>query len=209
MKQLSEKRKKICILSIIALILVAGIIVTVVLGFNKELKYKQNQSIEIYVEQKVDKNKIKEIANQVLGKQNLVETIEIYEDMVSITAENISEDQKNEIVNKVKENYEFAQNTEDTTINTNAKTRIIDMYKNYIIPFIISGVIVFVYMIIRYRKIGILRVALRTLLIPIIAELLLLSIISITRLPLGEFTPICVLVVYIISIMYVIRKNEK
>ena len=209
MKQLSEKRKKICILSIIALILVAGIIVTAVLGFNKELKYKQNQSIEIYVEQKVDKNKIKEIANQVLGKQNLVETIEIYEDMVSITAENISEDQKNEIVNKVKENYEFAQNTEDTTINTNAKTRIIDMYKNYIIPFIISGVIVFVYMIIRYRKIGILRVALRTLLIPIIAELLLLSIISITRLPLGEFTPICVLVVYIISIMYVIRKNEK
>lgn len=209
MKQLSEKRKKICILSIIALILVAGIIVTAVLGFNKELKYKQNQSIEIYVEQKVDKNKIKEIANQVLGKQNLVETIEIYEDMVSITAENISEDQKNEIVNKVKENYEFAQNTEDTTINTNARTRIIDMYKNYIIPFIISGVIVFVYMIIRYRKIGILRVALRTLLIPIIAELLLLSIISITRLPLGEFTPICVLVVYIISIMYVIRKNEK
>ena len=89
MKQLSEKKKKIFILSIIALIIVAGIIVTVVLGFNKELKYKQNQSIEIYVEQKVDKNKIKEIANQVLGKQNLVETIEIYQDMVSITAETI------------------------------------------------------------------------------------------------------------------------
>ena len=91
MKQLSGKKKKICILSIIGIIIVAGIIVTVVLGFNKELKYKQNQSIEIYVEQKVDKNKIKDIANQVLGKPNLVETIEIYQDMVSITSENISE----------------------------------------------------------------------------------------------------------------------
>ena len=47
MKQLTEKKKKIFLLSIIALIIVAGIIVTVVFGFNKELKYKQNQSIEI------------------------------------------------------------------------------------------------------------------------------------------------------------------
>ena len=209
MKQLTEKKKKIFLLSIIALIIVAGIIVTVVLGFNKELKYKQNQSIEIYVEQKVDVDKIKDITNQVLGKQNLVETIEIYQDMVSITAETISEDQKNEIVNKIKENYEFEQTAEDTSINTNAKTRIRDMYKNYIIPFIISGIIVFVYMIIRYRKIGILRAILRTLLIPIVAELLLLSIIAITRLPLGKFTPICVIAVYIISILYVVRKNEK
>ena len=209
MKQLSGKKKKICILSIIGIIIVAGIIVTVVLGFNKELKYKQNQSIEIYVEQKVDKNKIKDIANQVLGKPNLVETIEIYQDMVSITAENISEEQKNEIVNKVKENYEFEQTAEDTSIKTNSKTRIIDMYKNYLISFAISGVIVFVYMIIRYRKIGILRVILRTLLIPIVAELVLLSIIAITRLPLGKFTPISVIAVYIISILYVIKRNEK
>ena len=209
MKQLTEKKKKIFLLSIIALIIVAGIIVTVVFGFNKELKYKQNQSIEIYIEQKVDVDKIKDIANQVLGKQNLVETIEIYQDMVSITAETISEDQKNEIVNKIKENYEFEQTAEDTSINTNAKTRIRDMYKNYIIPFIISGIIVFVYMIIRYRKVGILKVILRTLLIPIVAELLLLSIIAITRLPLGKFTPISVIAVYIISILYVIKRNEK
>ena len=209
MKQLSEKKKKIFALSIIVLIIIAGIIVTIVLGFNKELKYKQNQRIEIFIEQEVDKNKIKDIANQVLGKPNIVETIEIYQDMVSITAETISEEQKNEIVNKLKENYEFEQTAEDTTINTNVKTRIIDMYKNYIIPFIISGIIVLIYMIIRYRKIGILRVILRTLLIPIVAELLLLSVISITRLPLGKFTPICVIAVYIISILYVVRKNEK
>lgn len=209
MKQLTEKKKKILAFSVIALIIVIGIIVTIVLGFNKELKYKQNQSIEIYVEQKVDEKKIKEIANQVLGKKNLVETIEIYQDMVSITAETISEEQKNEIVNKVKENYEFEQTAENTAIKTNVKTRIWDMYKNYIIPFIISGVIVFVYMIIRYRKSGMLKVMLRTLIIPIIAELLLLSIIAITRLPLGKLTPICVITVYIISIVYVVRKNKK
>ena len=74
---------------------------------------------------------------------------------------------------------------------------------------VLTGVIVFVYMIIRYRKIGILRVILRTLLIPIVAELVLLSIIAITRLPLGKFTPISVIAVYIISILYVIKRNEK
>lgn len=209
MKQLTNKNKKICAITIISLIIIAGIIVTCIFGFNKELKYKQIQSIEIFIEQQFDINKIKEISNEFLGKRNIVQTIEIYEDMVSIKAENISEEQKTNIVNKVKENYEFEQTAEETTINIMSETKIRDMYKKYILPFITSALLILIYMAIRYYKKGILKVISRTILIPIIAELLLLSIISITRLPLGRITPIIIIAVYIISILYVIRKNEK
>lgn len=209
MKQITEKNKKICAFILIALIIMAGIIVTIVFGFNKELKYQQSQSVEVYVEQKVDRAKIKEIANEVLGRNNMVQTIEIYQDMVSIRAKNISEEQKNDIVNKIKENYEFEQTAEDTTINTIAETRIRDMYKKYVLPIIIAEVLVLIYMVIRYYKNGIIKVAMSTIFVPVIGELVLLSIIAITRIPLGRLTPILVIAVYIISLLCVINKNEK
>lgn len=209
MKQLTEKNKKIFTIAIIILIIAAGIIVTAVFGFNKELKYSQTQYIDVYVGQEIEQNKIKDIANEVLGRNNIVQTIEIYKDMVTIRAKSISEEQKNDLVNKIKENYEFEQTAEDTTIKVVPATRIRDMYKQYILPFAISAVIVLIYMVIRYYKSGILKVLARTVCIPIIGELILLSVIAITRIPVGRFTPILVIVMHIFTILYVIKENEK
>ena len=83
------------------------------------------------------------------------------------------------------------------------------MYKKYIVPFAISGVLVLVYMAIRYYKKGILKVLGRTIIFPIFGELFLLSIISITRMPVGKFTPVLVIAMYIASILMVIKQNEK
>lgn len=209
MKQLTEKNKKIFTIAIIILIIAAGIIVTAVFGFNKELKYSQTQYIDIYVGQEIDQSKIKNIANEVLGKNNIVQTVEIYRDMATIRTKSISEEQKNDLVNKIKENYEFEQTAEDTTIKVAPETRIRDMYKQYVLPFIISAVIVLIYIVIRYYKVGILKVLVRTVCIPIIGELILLSVIAITRIPVGRFTPILVIVMYIFTILYVIKENEK
>ena len=209
MKQLKGKNTKILAIIIISLIIIAGIIVTIVLGFNKELKYSQAQSIDVYIEQQVDRNKIKDIANEILGSSNMVEVVEIYEDMVTIRAKTISEEQKNNLVNKIKESYEFEQTAEETTIKTITAARLTDMYKNYIIPFAISGIIVLVYMLIRYRKKGILKVLAKTIFIPIIAILVLLSIIAITRIPVGRFIPVVVILVYVLSILYVVQQIEK
>ena len=194
MKQLTEKNKKIFTIAIIILIIAAGIIVTAVFVFNKELKYSQTQYIDVYVGQEIDQSKIKNIANEVLGKNNIVQTVEIYRDMATIRTKSISEEQKNDLVNKIKENYEFEQTSEDTTIKVAPETRIRDMYKQYVLPFIISAVIVLIYIVIRYYKVGILKVLSRTVCIPIIGELILLSVIAITRIPVGRFTPILVIV---------------
>lgn len=209
MKQLKEKNKKILAIIIISLVIITGIIVTVLLGFNKELKYSETQSIDVYLEQEFDQSKIKDIANEILGKNNIVEVVEIYEDMATIRAKNISEEQKNNLVNKIKENYEFEQTAEETTIKNVPAARLIDMYKNYIIPFAISGIIVLVYMLIRYRKKGIIKVLINTIFIPIITILLLLSLISMTRIPVGRFIPIVVILVYVLSVLYVVKQIEK
>ena len=206
---MKQRNKKIIAIAILALIILAGIVVVNILGFNKQLEFKQGQSIDVYVRKEIDEKKIKEIANEVLGKENMVQLVEIYKDMVTIRAEQITEEQKNNIVNKIKENYEFEQTAEETIINTVPATRILDMYKHYVIPMIISGVIILAYMLIRYNKEGVIKVLLRTILIPIIAELVLLSLIAITRVPLGVYTPILVIIVYLASIVFVTKKNEE
>lgn len=206
---MKQRNKKIIAIAILALIILAGIVVVNILGFNKQLEFKQGQSIDVYVRKEIDEKKIKEIANEVLGKENMVQLVEIYKDMVTIRAEQITEEQKNNIVNKIKENYEFEQTAEETIINTVPATRILDMYKHYVVPMLISGVIILAYMLIRYNKEGVIKVLLRTILIPIIAELVLLSLIAITRVPLGVYTPILVIIVYLAGIVFVTKKNEE
>lgn len=206
---MKQKNKKIIAIAFIALVILAGIVVVNIIGFNKELKFEQSQSIDIYVEQKVDKEKIKNIANEILGTNNIVQTIEIYEDMFTIRAMSITEEQKNSIVNKVKENYEFEQKAEETTIETIPTTRIRDMYKRYVLPFTISGVVVLIYMVIRYYKKGVLKVVGRTIVIPIVGQLFLLSLIAITRIPMGRITLVLSIMMYIITMLLVIKENEK
>ena len=207
---MKQKNIKIIVISIMTLVILAGIVVTGIYGFNKELKYSQSQSIDVYIEQEVDASKIKEIVKENLGNSNnMVQTVEIYKDLVTIRAKEITDEQKNNIVNKIKENYEFSQTAEDTTINTVPATKLIDMYKKYIVPFAISGVLVLIYMAIRYYKKGILKVIGRTIIFPIFGELFLLSIIALARIPVGRFTPVLVIAMYIASILMVIKQNEK
>ena len=203
------KKKNVIILAIAMIIIIAGIIVTSTIGFNKQLRYQDSQKIDIYVASEVDVNKIKSIANEVLGKQNMVQTIEIYQDMVTIRAKSISDEQKDSIVNKIKENYEFEQTAEKTEIKDIPATRIRDMFKKYVLPFVLSFIIILVYMVVRYRQKGILNVFAQTMAIPVLCEILLISLIAITRIQVGVYTPTLVLVVYLASITYTVIKVEK
>ena len=200
---------KIFIIAIIAIIILAGIAVICTIGFNKELRYENSQKIDVYIAQTIDLNKVKEITDEVLGKDNIIQIVEIYNDMVTIRAKTITVDQKERIINQLKEIYEFEQTAEDTTIDNIPATKIIDLYKSYIMPFAISGILILVYMLIRYRKIGILQVLARTIIVPVVGELLLISVIAIARIPVGRFTPTLAIAMYVITILYVTNKNEK
>ena len=112
---MKQRNIKIIVIAIEALVILAGIVIINIMGFNKELRFSQSERIDVYIENEADKAKVKSIVNEVLGNQNnMVQTVEIYQDMVTIRAKEITDDQKNDIVNKLKENYEFEQTAEDT-----------------------------------------------------------------------------------------------
>ena len=202
------KKRNVIILAIAMIIIIAGVIVTFTIGFNKQLRYQESQKIDIYVASEVDVKKIKDIANEVLGRNNMVQTIEIYQDMVTIRAKSISDEQKDTIVNKVKENYEFEQTAENTEISNIPATRIRDILKKYILPMSLSFVIILVYMTVRYHEKGMLKVMLQTIVFPAICEIILCCLIAITRIPVGVYTPTLILIVYLASITYTVIRIE-
>ena len=117
---MKQKNIRIIITAIEVLVILAGIVVINIMGFNKELRFSQSQSIDVYIEQEVDKDKVKSIVNDVLGSENnMVQTVEIYKDMVTIRAKEITDEQKDNIVSKLKENYEFEQTAENINIYGN------------------------------------------------------------------------------------------
>ena len=203
------KKRDAIILAIIMLIIIIGIILTCTIEFKKQLRFSDSQKIDIYVGEEIDINKIKDIANEVIGNKNMVQIIEIYGDMVTIRANSITEEQKNTIVNKTKELYEFEQTAENTNVENIPATRIRDILKQYVLPLTIAGAIILGYMLITYHKKGLVKVMLNTILIPIILELLLFSILVITRIPVGIYTPSLILLVLVLAITYVVCRIQK
>lgn len=218
MKQLKDPKKIFYI--IIALIIIAGIVMVALKGFNVELRYRANKKIELVIGKTVDVAKIQEKADEVFGKgKSVVQVVEVFKDSVQITAQDITEEQKNSLVAKINELYpqEVAEGEEATdlldattvTIDSTENARLRDFLKPYVIPAISVTIVILVYWAIRHHKLGVKKVLLQSVLIILLAQLVLLSILAIVRFPMGRLTAPLVLLVYITSLIYASGKLMK
>ena len=208
MKKITKKQKILSI--IIAVIIITGAIVTGVMGLNYDLRYQETKNIELYIAKDFEIADIKAITDEVMGKSPvIIRKVEVYEDSVSITAKDITDEQKQSIIEKINEKYETELSADSTQIETIPHTRGRDIVKPYIIPFIISTVIILVYMAIRYRKIGVLKTLLTTISTSVAAQVVLLSIIAIARIPVGRLTIPMIVTVYMLTLVGLTTNFEK
>ena len=198
MKNLKNK----IIIGIAILIFVVGIIVVAVKGFNVDLEYQDTKKIEANIGKSFEKEDIENIVKEVLGKERfIIQKVEIYEDSVIITAKEITDEQRDNIVSKINEKYDTDLKTEDITIITVPRVHLSDLIKKYRTPFIIATVCILVYLMVRYYKLNSLKVLLRTIIVVAILQAELFSIIAITRIPVGKLTVPVVLTVYMLSLV--------
>ena len=103
---MKKNSTKILIL-LIAIIIIVGACIIGIKGLAFELKYQNSKKIEVGLSKKFEEKDIKEITNEIFEKQPvIIEPIEIYEDAVSITTTEITEEQKNNLIAKLNEKYE-------------------------------------------------------------------------------------------------------
>ncbi len=208
MKSISKKAKIIAL--IVAIIIIAGVVVTLTIGFNFDLRYQEAKEIQLYIEKEFNISDIKQITNEVLGNQSvIIRKVEVYEDSVNIIAKEITDEQKTNIINKVNEKYGTQLSADTTQVTTVTRTRGRDIIKPYIFPLIIATVIILVYMAIRYYKLGILKTLVKTFITLVLAQAILWSLMAIVRLPIGRLTIPLMLVIYVLSLLGLTSNFEK
>lgn len=207
MKETTKKQKMI--IAIIILIIIAGIIITATMGLNFDLRFQESKKVELYLGKDFEIKDIKQITNEVIPNQYvIVQKVEVYEDSVSIIAKDINDEQKQNLVNKVNEKYGTEISNDTTEIVTIPHTRGRDLVKPYILPFAISMIIILVYMAVRYRKLGVIKTVLQTIFVCILTQVVLLSIIAITRIPVGRLTMPISVAVYLLTLVGVTSNLE-
>lgn len=208
MKQLIKSKQLKIVL--IVLIIIAGIAMIAVKGFNFDLKYQDTQRVELYLETEFNIADIKQITNEVFGNQKvMIQKVEVFEDSVSITTTSISDEQKNNLITKINEKYGTELKAEDIQIEDIAHTRGRDIIKPYIIPFAIAVIATLVYIGIRYYKLNTAKVILKSIGILLLSQVLLFSVIAITRIPIGRLTIPMVILVYLLTLFGMTSRYEK
>ena len=180
---------------------IAGIIVISTLGFNVGTKYSENTQIGINIGKEFNIKDIKEITDEVFkGQRVLIQQVEMYKDMVQINVNDATEQQISDLNTKLNEKFEIDNALTDVEVTHNANVKLKSIIKPYIIPMSIISIIVIIYTMIAFRKLGAFKVLYNTAMAIIIPEATLISLYAVARIPVNRLTMILGIIVYIMSI---------
>ena len=204
--------KKI-VYAILVCIIIAGAIITYTIGLKADIVYSKNVELEVYIGKTFEIKDIEKIVDEVFtNERHIVRNIEFFNDMVTITLpEKSNEELKpkiEELNTKINEKYETENKVEDITISHNPKIKLSSILKPYIMPIVISLVIILVYVSIRYKKLGSIKTLINFILTVGAVEAVYLSILAITRFPINRLVIPIGLTLYVITITLLCDIND-
>lgn len=195
--------KKI-VYAVLAVIIIIGIIVISTVGFNVDVIYSNHREIKVYVGKDYNIDEVKQIVNEVIPNERVViNKQEKFNDSFIIKVNTISDEQLENLKQKISEKYEISEENKDNMITASdvGALRIRDLIRPYVMPIIISTAVILVYMGVRYKKLGIAKVVIQEIVVLVMAEALLLSVIAITRCPVNRTFIPAMLTVYVLSLI--------
>lgn len=195
---------------IIAIIIVAGVINTYLNKFTFSLAYDSSVRMDVYIGKDYDTEEVRNLVKETVGTNDvIIQKVETFNDMVAITARELSEEQKKNIIDKINEKYETEITLDEVSVTNIPHYDGTDLLNRYVLPMVISAIVIIIYIAIRYNKLGIVKMPIRTILWSIIVELLYVSIISLARIPVSFYTIPLGIVIEIIVLIALVNVFEK
>lgn len=194
---------------ILILIMIIGIGITAIKGLNWSMEYEKVKTMQISMGKEFETKDIKNIVEEVTESKAIIQKVEIFETSVLIKVKSFSDEQVDDILNKINEKYELEITKDDITIEEISNYRGRDILKPYIAPTIISIVLILAYIAIAYRKTISLKLILEILGEIIITVILLLSVYAIFRIPVNSLTMGIAMAAIIAYILAALRKIDK
>lgn len=203
------------ILAVLICIILAGIVVIATIGVKADIIYSKNVQLNVYLNKTFEDSDIKQILQQVFQNERFImKDVEIFKDEFTLLLkDNRTEEELNtkvqELVQKLNEKYELELKEENIEIMHNPKVKLSSIILPYVVPIAISMIILFVYVGIRYKKLGTVKIIFTYLISIIALEMLLISIIAITRYQINQLIVPLALLLLIVEITILGLINEK
>ena len=198
------------ILVVLAIIILAGIVVVAALGFNVDFVYKNYNLVDVRIGQDFNISDIKTITDEVLKNKKVdIQKAGVYGDNLAIKVAEISDEEKDLLNTKINEKFGIENTVDDIEVNSVPSFRLRDLVKSYIVVLCIATVFVLIYMAIRFRKIGVSKVVLQTLILTVVAEILYAAVIAITRYPVNRLVMPVGVIIYIAIVTVLTGTFEK
>lgn len=193
------------------LVIIVGIIVGCVWKTNFSLMYAEHTRIDVYLGKQYNLDELKQITEEVFPNQKIAyQEIETFQDSIAISVEYVSDEQLELLKEKIQEKYEIEDIDSSIMTTTVPHYRIRDMVKPYVVPMVITTLIILAYVGIRYLNLGIFKVIFTLVIRLVVSEAVLASIIEIVRIPVGIYTiPVAILIYIFVTISTVVGyENE-
>jgi len=205
-----NKKAKIIIIIIMIAIIIAGVVVERIKGFNYGINYSSTTEMKAYLGQEVNMDDIKSICkNSFDNKQFTIRGLDYFNDSISVYVRDVTDDEINAFVNNINSVYNAGMTRDYLDIVKDGPITMRQIIKPYIIPGIIAFAIILVYMAIRYKNKGFVKSFLQSGLIIILAELLYFSIFALARIPVNIYTIPIGLLIFLISVVLVTVRLER
>lgn len=195
------KIKKLIVPLLAIVIIIAGIVMIGLKGFNYSLLYSKTQRMNIYINKEFEIEDIKAITDEVLsGKTVEVQKVDQFETIVSIVTTEITDEEKDNIITKLNEKYEIDIDKDTDILLANIpQIKIWDVAEKYIAPLIVITVASLAYMAVRFKKQGLVK----SLVIPFVSVVLTMgvyvSIVALARIPVNELFVVFAVLIYILA----------
>ena len=200
---MENKKKVMLILIPILAIIVAGILMICLKGFNYSLLYSNVKRLNIYMDKEFNIEDVKTITNEVFGdKQVKVQKANQFGTVVSIVTSEITEEEQNSLIEKINTKYEITLDKEtDIALMNIPQVRAWDLVKIYVSPLLTITLISIAYMALRFRKNGIIKSLIEPVVSLVLIMALYVSVVAIIRIPVNEFFVILGILIYILTII--------
>lgn len=197
------KKKILCIIFVI--ICIIDIAITAIKGLNVGLYFGEGYNIS-FSESNINLKDIKSIAKDVFGNKFVVQKVEFFDDSCIIKVKSVNDDQINNLCTKLNEKYSSDLKSTDVKVEHISNVRVRNIVEPYIIPTILSLLIVLGYYAIRFRGASQMFGLVKTLLI---VDVLIYSVYAIGRLPINVLTMPILIITYVLVVLGYTVYSEK
>lgn len=203
------KKNKITLL-VLTILIIAGIIILGISGFEKSPDLKAGTKIEIYIPKGYEKQDVINIAKQSFGEDYLAfEEVEKLNQIAGIKVNNYTEEQLKDFKAKISEKYEIKTEELEMYEIPMPTVRISTLIEPYAFPIILTTIISLIYVLFRNLKSeSKWKIILRIVLTLAIVLGSYFSIILIFRLPFGNYTMPVALAIYIITLIILVNNKK-